>query len=127
MGEFKLQEQSNRIQRLLDKADEQGYVTLDQTLEVFPDAEEDLVQLEDLFAYLYDQGVEVYESEEETEDEKGKVEEAPGGNGDGNGHFDLSDIAPDERKASRRMVYLCRSTTYRARPKTTIRGKCSQK
>ncbi len=96
MENFKLQEQSNRIQWLLDKADEQGYVTLDQILEVFPEAEEDLAQLESLFAYFYDQGIEVYEGEEQAEDEKGKADQAQGGNGNGNGHFDLSEIAPDD-------------------------------
>jgi RNA polymerase primary sigma factor len=95
MEEFKLQEQSNRIKLLLDEADEQGYITLDQVLEVFPEAEEDLAQLEDLFAFLYDQGIDVYDSEEEAEGERAKAEEKPGGNG-GDGAFDLSGIAADD-------------------------------
>lgn len=96
MEEFKLQEQSNRIQWLLHEAEERGYVTLDQILEAFPEAEEDLAQLEDLFAYLYDQGIEVYQSEEEIEDEKGEEEEAPSAKGDRHGAFDLNGIAPDD-------------------------------
>ncbi|MFQ5812228.1 MAG: sigma-70 family RNA polymerase sigma factor [Anaerolineae bacterium] len=94
MEEFKLQEQSNKIQLLLDEANEEGYITLDQILEAFPEAEEDLAQLQDLFAYLYDQGIDVYDSEEE----RAKAEEEPGGDEDGNGNgaFDLSDISADD-------------------------------
>lgn len=96
MDEFKLHEQSYRIQWLLHEADEQGYITVDQILEAFPEAEEDLAQLEDLFAYLYDQGIEVYQSEEEIKDEKGEGEEEPGGNGERHAAFDFSGIAPDD-------------------------------
>jgi len=95
MEELKVQEQSNRIQWLLDEADERGYVTLDQILEVFPEAEEDLAQLENLFAFLYGQGIDVCGSEEEAEGERAGAEEKPGGNG-GNGAFDLSGIAADD-------------------------------
>jgi RNA polymerase primary sigma factor len=95
MEEFKLQEQSNRIQWLLDQVDEQGYITLDQILEAFPEAEDDLAQLEEVFAYLHDQDIDVYDSEEEAEKERAKAEEKSGRNG-GKGAFDLSDIAPDD-------------------------------
>jgi RNA polymerase primary sigma factor len=95
MEEFKLQEQSNSIQWLLDQADERGYITLDQILEVFPEAEDDLARLEEVFAYLHDQDIDVYDSEEEAERERAKAEEKPGRNG-GNGAFDLSGIAADD-------------------------------
>jgi RNA polymerase primary sigma factor len=105
MGKLKTQEQSNsdfakfrenRIRWLLDEANEQGYITLDQIMEAFPEVEEDLAQLEDLFAYLYDQGIEVYDSEEEAEEERAKAEEMLSGDEDRNGDFDLSGIATDD-------------------------------
>ena len=96
MEEFKLQEQSNRIQWLLDEADERGYITLDEILEAFPEAEDDLAQLEDLFAYLHDQGIDIYDGEKEAEEERGRAEEEPGGDGDRSGAFDLSGIAADD-------------------------------
>ena len=96
MEEFKSTGQSNKIQGLLDEAQEQGYVTLDGILETFPEAEDDLAQLENLFAYLYDEGIDVYDNEEEAEEDRAKVKEEPGGNGDGNGDFDLSGIAADD-------------------------------
>ena len=52
MEEFKPQRQSKRIQGLLDKAAQQGYVTLDEIMEIYPKVEEDLTQLQKLFAYL---------------------------------------------------------------------------
>jgi RNA polymerase primary sigma factor len=97
MEEFKSTGQPNRIQGLLDEAQEQGYITLDEILETFPEAEDDLAQLEDLFAYLYDEGIDVYDNnEEEAEEDSAKAKERAGGNGDGNGGFDLSDIAADD-------------------------------
>jgi RNA polymerase primary sigma factor len=51
------------IQELLEEAEEQGYLTLDRILAAFPEAEDDLSQLESLFAHLYDEGVEIYDSE----------------------------------------------------------------
>jgi RNA polymerase primary sigma factor len=93
MEESKLEKQSHNIQWLLDEAEEKEYLTLDEILEMFPEAEEDLAQLEDLFAYLYEQGIEVRESEEVTGEEAHKK---PGGNGNGNGDFDLSGIAADD-------------------------------
>ena len=92
MEEFKSQGQSNKIQGLLDEAYEQGYVTLDEIMEVFPKVEKDLTQLQDLFAYLYDQGIDVYDSEQE----RVKAEEEPGGDGDRKAAFDLSDIPADD-------------------------------
>jgi RNA polymerase primary sigma factor len=96
MGERKLQKQPNKTQWLLDETDEQGYVTLDQILEVFPEAEDDLAQLEDLFAYLYAEGIEVRDSEEKAEAKRAKTEEEPGEDGDGDVDFDLSGIAADD-------------------------------
>ena len=93
MEESKLEKQSHNIQWLLDETEEKEYLTLDEILEMFPEAEEDLAQLEDLFAYLYEQGIEVRESEEVAGEEARKK---PGGNGDGNGDFDLSGIAADD-------------------------------
>lgn len=77
---------------MLDKAAPQGYATVNEIMEIFPKVEEDLTQLQNLFAYLYDQGTEVYDSEEE----RAKAEDELGGDGDRNGDFDLSDIPADD-------------------------------
>ena len=53
--------QSEAVRKLLERAEEHGYLTLDEILEAFPKAEQDLNALDDsLFAFLCDQGVEIY-------------------------------------------------------------------
>jgi len=96
MEEFKLQEQSHRIQSLLDEANGRGYLTFDEILEAFPEAEDDAAslttQLEELFTYLCDHGIAVYDSEDEamvTHEEPGEA----GGRGDAP---DLSGISTDD-------------------------------
>jgi len=83
---------------LLKKASERGYITSNEILEAFPQAEEDLLQLEELFVYLHDRGIDIYESEEEAEEERKRavVGEAPALVGDMQGALDLSDITADD-------------------------------
>ena len=51
---------------LVEKAEEQGYLTVEDVLELFPEAENDLPELEDLFAYLYSEGLEIVSVEEQS-------------------------------------------------------------
>ena len=44
---------------LKSKAEEQGYLTIDDVLEAYPEAEKQLPQLEHLLACLYDEGIEI--------------------------------------------------------------------
>ncbi|MEE8163580.1 MAG: sigma-70 family RNA polymerase sigma factor [Anaerolineae bacterium] len=83
---------------MLKKASERGYITSNEILEAFPQAEEDLLQLEELFVYLHDRGIDIYESEEEAEEERKRavVGEAPALVGDMQGALDLSDITADD-------------------------------
>jgi RNA polymerase primary sigma factor len=98
MVKLKRPGKSNRTQELLEKAGERGYVTSTEILEAFPQAEEDLLQLEEFFVYLHDQGIDIYESEEEAEEERkrGEIGEAAALAGDIEGAIDLSDIAADD-------------------------------
>jgi RNA polymerase primary sigma factor len=70
-----LKEEVKSLDELLEQATEQGYVTFEDILMAFPEAEENVAQLEDLFDYFDEQGVEVYEDEAEASQEKAK--EAP--------------------------------------------------
>ena len=83
-----LKEEVKSLDELLDQAAEQGYVTADQILTAFPEAEENLAQLEDLFDCFYKQGIDIYEDEAGREKvgetlEKTQPREQPvsGGNG----------------------------------------------
>jgi RNA polymerase primary sigma factor len=60
---YEIEEQFEDIGWLLDEAEEEGYLTLEQIMEAFPEAEEDLSELEDFFTYLHDQDIQVVESE----------------------------------------------------------------
>jgi RNA polymerase primary sigma factor len=57
-----------RVQHLLDKAESQGYLTLEDVLELFPQVEDDLPKLEDLMMYLYDRGIEIITPDGEGEE-----------------------------------------------------------
>jgi RNA polymerase primary sigma factor len=70
-----LKEEVKNLDELLNQATEQGYVTLDDILMAFPEAEENVAQLEDLFDSFYEKGIEVYEDEAEAKQEEAK--EAP--------------------------------------------------
>jgi RNA polymerase primary sigma factor len=70
-----LKEKVKSLDELLDQATERGYVTLDDILMAFPEAEENVAQLEDLFAHFYEQGIEVYEDGAEASQERAR--EAP--------------------------------------------------
>ncbi len=90
--------ESSPLTELLAKANRQGYLTTDDLLSAIPEAEENMDQLEELFIQLVNQGLEVYSSVDEAEEErkikangqkskKTTVEIDP---------FDLSAIAADD-------------------------------
>jgi len=66
-------EEVNRLDELLNQAAERGYVTLDDILMAFPEAEENVAQIEDLFDSFYEQGIEVYEDGVETKQERAEA------------------------------------------------------
>lgn len=65
MAKMKTEELNNeeRLSELLEKARAQGRLTPDDLLEVLPDPEENLDQLEDLFARLEEEGIDLYGAE----------------------------------------------------------------
>jgi len=65
-----MKEEASREEYLLTKAAEQGFVTYDDILTAFPEAEEDLDALDDILATLMETGIEVGAPEEE---EKGEM------------------------------------------------------
>jgi len=59
---------------LIEKAEEQGYLTFEDVLEFFPEAEKNLPALEDLFMYLYAEGIEIIAESEESKELPGEQE-----------------------------------------------------
>ncbi|MEA3460219.1 MAG: RNA polymerase sigma factor RpoD [Chloroflexota bacterium] len=88
-------EELNIAPELLEKARTQGYLTSDDILEAFPEAEENLNQLEEVFSCLYDAGIEIYDNEEEAEAEEGAKEEGEETTLEDNS-LDLSRISSDD-------------------------------
>jgi RNA polymerase primary sigma factor len=66
---------SKPVQLLLSRAEEQGYVTLDDLMGVFPEVEENLSELEDLFIFLSEEGIQVLYDEEKKDAEEPTAEE----------------------------------------------------
>ncbi len=58
------------IEPLMAKAEKQGFVTLDDLMSVFPEAEDSLDQLEDLFIYLSEEGIQVFYKNHADEESK---------------------------------------------------------
>ena len=85
-------------QELIDKAEEQGYLTVEDVLELFPEAEKNLPQLEDLLMYLYNEGIEIItdEAEEEEEKEPAEDKEQETAVETKKAGFDLSGISSDD-------------------------------
>ncbi len=90
-------EEGNVLDELMLKASERGYLITDDLLAAFPDVEDNMAQLEEIFIQLINEGIEVYADTEEAEEEKRLKEQS--------GHeiptptidpFDLSGIAADD-------------------------------
>ena len=52
-------ESSKKAEKLFGKAEAQGFITLDDILEVFPDAEESIAELDELFLRLNGEGIQI--------------------------------------------------------------------
>jgi RNA polymerase primary sigma factor len=62
---MKLLKDSPLVAKLLEKGKKEGYVTQEEVLEYFPEAEEDIQKLDDLYTLLIEEGVDVFETTEE--------------------------------------------------------------
>ena len=62
------------IPPLMAKAETKGFLNIDDIMEALPEAEESMEQLEDLFIYLSDNGVQVVDDDDETEDVEAEVQ-----------------------------------------------------
>jgi RNA polymerase primary sigma factor len=69
--------ESNVLDELLNKATTCGYLTTDDLLATFPEAEDNMAQLEEIFIQLINQGIEVYADAEEAEEERRLKEQSP--------------------------------------------------
>jgi len=68
------EKQTIDIQPLLAKAERQGFLTLDDLMAYFPEAEENLAELEDLFIHLSEEGIQVLYDEQKPEEAEAETE-----------------------------------------------------
>jgi len=61
------------VGELLNKAQVQGYLTTDDILDLLPEAEETLEQLEEIFISLHEAGIKVYDDKADVGDETGSA------------------------------------------------------
>lgn len=64
---------TNHVQELISKGRDQGFVTQEEILTLFPEAEADVEALDELYTKLAEEGVDVFEAEDEEEAEVGEV------------------------------------------------------
>ena len=57
------------LQVLLDKAEEQGFLTVDDVLELFPKSDKRLPQIEDVMMFLYNEGIDIINDDGDEEPE----------------------------------------------------------
>ncbi|MGI6374811.1 MAG: sigma-70 family RNA polymerase sigma factor [Anaerolineae bacterium] len=62
------------IPPLMAKAETKGFLTFDDIMEALPEAEESMEQLEDLFIYLSDNGVQLVDEDDEPDDAEVQLE-----------------------------------------------------
>ncbi|MCQ3978256.1 MAG: RNA polymerase sigma factor RpoD [Anaerolineae bacterium] len=85
------------LDSLMHKATTCGYLVTDDLLAAFPEAEDNMAQLEEIFIQLINQGIEVYADVEEAEEEKRLKEQSPNEiSVPSVDPFDLSGIAADD-------------------------------
>ena len=95
-------EEIDPVVLLIQKANEQGYLTSEDILEAFPEAEENIDQLEEVFIFLQEAGIEVEDEATESEDEMLKEamelldEGAKQERSEEEDLFDLSSISSDD-------------------------------
>ncbi len=87
------EEEPTAVDELIKKGKERGYLTQDDVLQAFPEAESNLEQLEELYIVLFDEGIPVVEAEKApAAEEAEEAEAAPAAKED----FDLSAIGIDD-------------------------------
>lgn len=86
------------LNSLMQKATENGYLITDDLLAAFPEAEDNMNQLEDIFIQLINRGIEVFADAKEAEQQKHLIDKQASSETDDGvvDPFDLSGIAADD-------------------------------
>jgi RNA polymerase primary sigma factor len=84
------------MRTLLEEGREQGYLTLDRLLEVLPDAERGVPELDELFALLQQEGIEVLSGDGDGQNEGADGADGQSGGERRDGGFTKEGVEPDD-------------------------------
>jgi RNA polymerase primary sigma factor len=84
------------VGELLEKAEVQGYLITDNILDLLPEAEETLEQLEEIFVLLHEAGIRVYEDQTEASEAMPQLNTAEDDYEPDDEGYDLSGISSDD-------------------------------
>ncbi len=90
------QEKLDAIERLLELGKSQGYVTYDDVMEAIPEAELNIEQLEDALAALFEQGIEISDTDLDKAEEEEESEKKSKSDGSTPAEVDLTAIDVDD-------------------------------
>jgi RNA polymerase primary sigma factor len=93
-----LERKADVVGELLEKAEPQGYLTMDDVIEMFPDPEERVDEVEEIFVSLSKAGIEVRDAEDGVQESKKPMEIAEEAEIE-KAAFDLSAISTDDTVA----------------------------
>jgi len=84
------------LDTLMQKATAGGFLTTDDLLAAFPEAEDNMAQLDEIFIQLISRGIEVYADAHEAKEQRSLLAQNNGDTPDTIDPFDLSGIAADD-------------------------------
>jgi RNA polymerase primary sigma factor len=96
VDEIELLDAAEGIRTLLEEGREQGYLTLDRVLEILPEAEREVQQLDELFALLQQEGITVYADESEADGAGADGRDGESRGSRGNGGFSTEGVEADD-------------------------------
>src|SRR3990167_5318608 len=69
-----MEKTDSQVQEIIDKGKDQGFVTQDEILAIFPEAESNVEALDELYTRLAEEGVDVFEVGEQGETKPSELE-----------------------------------------------------
>ncbi|MEA3344705.1 MAG: sigma-70 family RNA polymerase sigma factor [Chloroflexota bacterium] len=85
-----------RVKRLLEAVERRGYATLEELLQVFPQAEEDIELLDEIFSLFEAHDIPVYDADEEAEEARSEAEGKSPETEDEREGLNLADVGVDD-------------------------------
>jgi len=96
LDDIELLDIADVVSTLLNEGREQGYITLDRVLELLPEAEREVVELDELFLLLQQEGITVHSDESDADDVGDEAATGLSGGARRRGGYSTADVEPDD-------------------------------